>query len=138
MSKIEKPDFYIKTTSGITITVTPHFLEEQSSDLDSLYVWAYIVRIDNDLVHSIQLIDRHWEITDDLGFTQIIDGKGVIGEQPIIEPGTSYEYASGTPLSTPSGIMLGNYTIKLEDGSSLKVTIPTFSLDSKYAERVLN
>ena len=138
MTKTEKPVIYQKTTLGVTITVTPHFLEEQSSDDERLYVWAYIVRIENDSSQEIKLIDRHWEITDDTGFTQMVDGKGVIGEQPIIESGNSYEYASGAPLSTPSGMMVGYYTMKLKDGTFLKVAIPAFSLDSDFMKKILN
>jgi ApaG protein len=95
-----------------------------------LYVWAYHVTIENQGVEPVQLKSRYWKITDSLGRTQEVRGEGVIGEQPIIPPGESYEYSSGTPLSTPSGIMVGSYYMETGDGRTLEIDIPAFSLDS--------
>jgi uncharacterized protein affecting Mg2+/Co2+ transport len=81
-------------------------------------------------LEPVQLKSRYWKITDSLGRTQEVRGEGVIGEQPIIPPGESYEYSSGTPLSTPSGIMVGSYYMETGDGRTLEIDIPAFSLDS--------
>ena len=94
------------------------------------YVWAYHVTIHNKGVETVQIKSRYWRITDSLGRTQEVRGDGVVGEQPVIRPGESYEYTSGTPLSTPSGIMEGNYYMETHDGRSLEIEIPAFSLDS--------
>ena len=80
----------------------------------------------------MQLLSRFWQITDGLGRVQEVRGPGVVGEQPVILPGTAYEYTSGTPLATPSGIMVGSYSVEAEDGESFEVAIPAFSLDSPH------
>ena len=99
---------YCETTEGITITVKPYFLDEQSAPEKSHFVWAYHVRIENNGERTVQLRNRHWRITDSRGRTQEVRGAGVVGEQPVLRPGDSFEYTSGTPLPTPSGIMTGS------------------------------
>lgn len=121
---------YTTTTHSIMVTVKPTYLDEESRPRKNRYVWAYHVTIENQGVEPVQLKSRYWKITDSLGRTQEVRGEGVIGEQPIIAPGQSYEYASGTPLSTPSGIMVGSYYMETSDGRTLEVDIPAFSLDS--------
>ena len=123
---------YAETTKAITITVEPFYLDEQSEPDDGHYVWAYHVRIENNGQKTVQLMTRHWRITDSMGHVQEIQGDGVVGEQPVLTPGGSFEYTSGTPLSTPSGIMVGTYQMETETGDRFDVNIPAFSLDSPY------
>ena len=126
------PSAYAETTEHITIIVEPFYLDEQSEPADSHFVWAYHVRIENNSERVVQLKTRYWRIIDSLGTVQEVRGDGVVGEQPVLGPGTSFEYTSGTPLSTPSGIMAGTYQMKPTDGDCFDVTIPTFSLDSPH------
>ena len=109
-------------------------IEEQSEPDENRFVWANHIRIENDGSETIQLLNRHWRITDALGRTQEVRGPGVVGEQPVLEPGETYEYSSGTPLSTPSGIMVGSYEMEILGGDRFDVAIPAFSLDSPYEQ----
>ncbi len=122
---------YKAVTAGIEVTVRTYFLEDQS-DLDQgPWVWAYQVRIANSGREPVQLLRRTWRITDAHGRIQIVQGAGVVGEQPVLEPGDAFEYTSGTPLETSSGIMVGTYhMIATDSGHEFDVTIPAFSLDS--------
>jgi len=129
---------YSETTRSITVTVKPTYLEDQSSPGDNHYVWAYQVRIENHGGETVQLLRRYWRITDALGRVQEVRGAGVVGEQPVLEPGGSFEYTSGTPLPTPSGIMVGSYEMETRDGGSFEVAIPAFSLDSPHQPVRLN
>lgn len=129
---------YSETTRGIQVTVRPDYLEDQSSPTESHFVWAYHVRIDNQGAETVQLKSRHWKITDAYGRLQEVQGAGVIGEQPVLQPGESFEYTSGTPLSTPSGIMVGTYQMQGADGQVFDVCIPAFSLDSPHQAIRLN
>ncbi|MDR3518471.1 MAG: Co2+/Mg2+ efflux protein ApaG [Azospirillaceae bacterium] len=123
---------YSQTTRSIRITVKPVFLEEQSSPVEGHYVWAYHVRIENFGPETVQLRNRYWKITDGTGRVLEVRGPGVVGEQPVLEPGHSYEYTSGTPLAAPSGIMSGAYQMETPSGETFDVVIPTFSLDSPH------
>ncbi len=123
---------YSRTTRAITISVDPVYLEDQSSPTDNHYVWAYRVRIENHGDHAVQLLRRHWKITDALGRIQEVQGAGVVGEQPVLKPGDTYEYTSGTPLPTPSGIMVGSYQMESDAGERFDVDVPAFSLDSPH------
>lgn len=123
---------YSRTTRHITISVDPVYLEDQSSPTDNHYVWAYRVRIENNGDHTVQLLRRHWKITDAMGRLQEVKGSGVVGEQPVLQPGDTYEYTSGTPLPTPSGIMVGSYQMERDDGERFDVDVPAFSLDSPH------
>ena len=123
---------YSETTKSIRVTVVPAFLDEHSSPEDAKYVWAYEVRIENLGDETVQLINRHWSITNSLGQTETVRGPGVVGEQPILKPGEYFEYTSGTPLSTPSGLMVGTYQMEDNDGKVFDVSIPAFSLDSPH------
>ena len=129
---------YSEVTRSIRVTVEPVYLEEQSSPGDNHYVWAYHVQIENQGDDTVQLLTRHWRITDSLGRVQEVRGAGVVGEQPVLKPGQSFEYTSGTPLDTPSGIMLGSYEMEYPDGERFNVAIPPFSLDSPYQRKRLN
>ncbi|MBM3584088.1 MAG: Co2+/Mg2+ efflux protein ApaG [Alphaproteobacteria bacterium] len=129
---------YSKTTRGITVTVVPHFLEDQSEPSRGRYVWAYQVRIANDGGETVQLLTRHWRITDGNGRLHEVRGPGVVGEQPVLAPGQAFEYTSGTPLATPSGFMGGSYAMTSDKGEAFDVEIPTFSLDSPHHGRQIN
>lgn len=123
---------YHETTESIRVTVKPIFLEDQSSPSDDHFVWAYQVRIENMGGETVQLLTRYWRITDSQGRMQEVRGAGVVGEQPTLRPGESFEYTSGTPLSTPSGIMVGSYEMESETGRRFAVAVPAFSLDSPH------
>ncbi|MCB2102758.1 MAG: Co2+/Mg2+ efflux protein ApaG [Rhodobacterales bacterium] len=123
---------YKATTRDITVTVEPFFLEDQSAPEDSHFVWAYHVRIENHGDDTVQLLTRHWRITDSMGNVQEVQGDGVVGEQPVLDPGDAFEYTSGTPLNTPSGIMVGTYQMVSDTGHRFDVNIPAFSLDSPH------
>ncbi|HQS83762.1 MAG: Co2+/Mg2+ efflux protein ApaG [Alphaproteobacteria bacterium 16-39-46] len=123
---------YSKTTHDILVNVEVIYLEEQSQPSQHHYMWAYRVRIENMGKESVRLIGRHWKITDALGRLHEFYGEGVIGQTPTLAPHEPFEYTSGTPLSTPSGIMAGNYTMLAENGKEFSVEIPAFSLDSPH------
>ena len=123
---------YSQTTRSIKVTVKPFYLEDQSSPVDDHYVWAYQVRIENCGRETVQLRRRHWRITDNRGRMQEVRGPGVVGEQPVLGPGETFEYTSGTPLPTPSGIMVGTYDMETREGETFAVDIPAFSLDSPH------
>ncbi len=129
---------YSEVTRAIRVTVRPIYLEDQSSPEDSHYVWAYQVRIENEGSETVQLMNRHWRITDALGRLQEVRGAGVVGERPVLRPGESFEYTSGTPLPTPSGIMMGSYEMETVAGERFKASVPPFSLDSPHQERRIN
>ncbi len=129
---------YSETTHSIRVTVKPMYLEEQSSPLEHHYVRAYHVQIENLGERSVQLLTRHWQITDSMGRIQEVRGAGVVGEQPVLEPGDSFEYTSGTPLPTPSGIMAGTYEMESSNGDRFDVAIPPFSLDSPHQSVQVN
>ena len=129
---------YTETTRSITITVMPTYLDDQSSPEEAHYVWKYHVRIENHGDETVQLRNRYWRITDSMGRVQEVHGAGVVGEQPTLQPGESFEYTSGTPLTTPSGIMVGTYEMESTDGRRFDVEIPAFSLDSPHQPVQLN
>jgi ApaG protein len=124
---------YSKTTRGIRVTVRAFFLEDRSRPEENHFVWGYRVKIENNGREPVQLVKRTWRITDARGRTQHVHGPGVVGQQPLLEPGESFEYTSGTPLDTPSGFMVGEYHMVLpSSGETFDVAIPAFSLDSPH------
>ena len=129
---------YEAKTRDIKVTVEPSYLENQSSPLEDHYVWAYHIRIENTGAETVQLRTRHWRITDAAGRTEEVQGPGAVGEQPVLTPGESFEYSSGAPLATPSGIMAGSYGMEDEDGGLFDIEIPAFSLDSPHQPRSMN
>ena len=129
---------YTATTRGICVTVNPQYLPDQSDPTKSQFVWAYQVRIENRGDETVQLRSRHWKITDKHGRLQEIKGSGVVGEQPVLKPGETYEYTSGCPLGTPSGIMVGSYEMSTTGGERFDIEIPAFSLDSPYDNAAIN
>ncbi len=129
---------YSQTTEGIRVTVRPQYLDAQSAPDEDHYVWAYQVHIENGGETTVQLLNRYWHITDANGRVQEVAGPGVVGEQPTLPPGEAFEYTSGCPLSTPSGIMVGHYEMTDQEGRVFEVAIPAFSLDSPHQAVKLN
>jgi ApaG protein len=129
---------YTAKTHEIRVSVQPTYLDSQSSPEDGHFVWAYHVSIENEGADTVQLLTRHWRITDALGRMQEVRGAGVVGEQPVLGPGESYEYTSGTPLPTSSGIMAGTYGMSSQGGDRFEIEIPAFSLDSPHQARRVN
>jgi ApaG protein len=115
-------------TRGIVVRVSASYLPEQSDPQRGRWFWAYHIRIENGGGYTVQLLTRHWIITDGRGARHTVEGEGVVGEQPVIEPGASFDYVSGCPLSTPTGNMQGSYHMIGEDGTAFDVTIPKFAL----------
>lgn len=123
---------YSHTSHAVRITVNPVYLENQSIPEDNQFLWAYHVRIENLGLETLQLKKRYWKITDGYGRIQEVWGDGVVGEQPNLQPGESFEYTSGTPLPTSSGIMAGFYIMENKNGEKVEIKIPPFSLDSPH------
>ena len=117
-----------ETTDGVTVRVVTNFLEDQSVPAQARWFWSYHIRLENHRDDPVQLLSRHWKITDGRGNISHVDGDGVIGEQPLLQPGSSHDYVSGCPLSTPSGMMEGHYRFIRADGSTFLVEIPRFRL----------
>ena len=116
------------TTRGVTVRVAVSFLPEQSEPAKGRWFWAYHIRIENEAERAVQLVSREWTIVDGRGGRHEVQGEGVIGEQPVIDPGKSFDYVSTCPLSTPSGYMEGRYHMIGEDGAGFSVAIPRFPL----------
>jgi ApaG protein len=129
---------YEAITEHIRVRVEPQFLDEQSEPDDNNYVWAYTVEIMNTGRETVQLVSRVWQITDAKGHVEHVRGPGVVGQTPMLEPGTSFTYTSGCPLRTPSGLMVGRYQMTRLNGETFEIAIPAFSLDSPYTVRVMN
>jgi ApaG protein len=110
--------------------VLPRYLPEQSSPQDDLYGFAYTVTITNTGEVAAQLISRHWIISDAKGHTEEVKGLGVVGHQPLLKPGESFQYSSGSRLRTPTGTMHGSYFFVAEDGERFETPIPMFVLDA--------
>jgi ApaG protein len=133
---VDKP--YVATTKDVQITVWPEFIDSKSSIVGDIFIWAYHVRIDNNSLEQIKLVNRYWKIIDERGIIQEISGEGVIGEQPLIKVGTHYQYSSGVHLRYHSGIMTGHYQMQKPNGEVFNVAIPTFSLDVPSIKPVIN
>ena len=129
---------YQAVTRNIAVTVSSRFLPERSSTEKNRYFWAYTIEIRNRGDTTVQLKTRHWRITDGVGQTQEVRGAGVVGEEPVLEPGAKFEYTSGVPLPTPSGFMAGTYGMVTPDGEHFEIEIPAFSLDGPEAKRTIN
>jgi ApaG protein len=129
---------YRARTKDIEVAVEPYYLEEQSDPDESRYVWGYRIVIENHSDLTIRLVHRYWHITDQNGLVDEVEGPGVVGEQPRLKPGDTYEYASGCPLDTPSGMMFGHYQMETDEGETFFVEIPAFSLDIPGLMRILN
>ena len=127
---------YAATTAGVTVRVAPRYLDEQSDPVAGSWAWSYHIRIENGTADDVQLLRRHWIITDGHGRVEHVRGDGVVGDQPVIAPGAAYDYVSGCPLPTSSGTMVGTFTMAARE-TLFEVAIPLFSLDVPGA-RVVN
>ncbi len=126
---------YEAETDGVIVRVRPTFVAEESSPEDSRFLWAYHIEIENRGKRTLQLMTRHWRITDGDGRMHEVNGSGVVGQQPVLRPGARFEYTSGCPLTTPSGMMQGAYRFEDVTGGMVDARIPLFALDSPYDER---
>jgi ApaG protein len=129
---------YEKVTRSIRVRVRPEYLEAQSAPDEGRFFWAYTVEILNEGSETVQLNSRYWRITDANGHVEEVRGPGVVGQTPVLSPGETFEYTSGCPLRTSSGIMVGSYQMTKTNGTLIDIAIPAFSLDSPFARRSLN
>lgn len=129
---------YRAITRNIQVTATPRYVAERSEPDQGRYFWAYTIEVANLGQETVQLKGRHWIITDANGRTEEVHGAGVVGEEPLLPPGGRFEYTSGVPLNTATGIMRGNYEMVSEGGESFSIEIPAFSLDVPDMRRILN
>jgi ApaG protein len=126
---------YERVTKGIRVAVQPSFLDDQSDPDEGQYLWSYTVTIENTGPETVQLMSRYWHITDGAGHVQEVRGPGVVGAQPVIAPGQSFQYTSGCPLPTASGHMVGRYQMKAASGEAFEAEIPPFILESPHERR---
>lgn len=119
---------YVAETRDVVVRVSTSYLAEQSDPRRGRWFWAYHIRLENTGEVGVQLLTRHWIITDGRGARHTVEGEGVVGEQPMIPPGGSFDYVSGCPLTTPTGSMQGSYHMIAEDGAAFDVAIPKFAL----------
>jgi ApaG protein len=129
---------YRAVTRDIEVVVTPRFVADRSSPENSYFFWAYTIAITNNGDETVQLKTRYWRIIDASGRRQEVRGAGVVGEEPVLKAGESFEYTSGVPLQTPSGFMVGTYGMVTASGEHFDIEIPAFSLDSGDSKRTLN
>lgn len=129
---------YERVTRGIRVAVKPSFLDDQSDPDDSRYLWSYTVTIENKGSETVQLLSRYWHITDGMGRVQEVRGPGVVGAQPVLAPGQSFQYTSGCPLPTSSGHMVGKYEMRAESGEKFEADIPAFLLESPHERRQIH
>jgi ApaG protein len=129
---------YERTTRGVRVEVRPSFLPDQSDPEAGQYLWSYTVKIENQGSDSVQLLSRYWHISDARGRIQEVRGVGVVGAQPVIEPGQAFEYTSGCPLGTASGAMSGRYQMQASSGEAFEAEIPLFLLESPHERRQIH
>ncbi len=129
---------YSAITQDVEIIATPAYAPERSAPEEGRYFWTYTIEIVNRGAVQVQLLERFWKITDGFGRVETVQGPGVVGETPVLEPGDSFRYTSGCSLNTASGIMSGSYRMIDANGRGFDVDIPAFSLDSPGERRVLN
>ncbi len=129
---------YQARTRDVLVRVVANFAPEQSDPDESQFFWTYTVEIENHGRETVQLISRHWVITDALNRIQEVKGPGVVGEQPELKAGEAFRYTSGCPLPTPSGTMKGSYHMVTTSGAGFDAEIPAFSLHLPGAGRVVN
>ncbi len=115
-------------THGVRVEVLAQYSEEHSDPAASRWFFLYTIRISNEGDGVVQLVNRHWTIVDATGHTEEVHGPGVVGEQPVLEPGEGFEYTSGCPLTTPFGTMTGTYDMQRGDGTSFQAEIAVFEL----------
>jgi ApaG protein len=126
---------YERTTRGVRVAVQPSYLADQSDPDEGQYLWSYTVIIENKGPEPVQLVSRYWHITDGMGHIQEVHGQGVVGAQPVIDPGQTFQYTSGCPLPTASGHMVGRYQMRAASGEAFEAEIPPFILESPHERR---
>jgi ApaG protein len=126
---------YERVTRGIKVAVRPAFLDDQSDPDERRYLWSYTVTIENTGYETVQLLSRYWHITDAEGHVQEVRGPGVVGAQPVLAPGQTFQYTSGCPLPTASGAMEGRYMMRAASGEDFEAQIPGFVLESPHEHR---
>jgi ApaG protein len=119
-------------TRGIRVRVESEYAPERSQPENSQWFFLYTISILNESTETVQLLSRHWIITDGTGHVEEVRGPGVVGKQPIFKPGESFEYTSGCPLTSPFGVMKGTYQMVTSDGERFDVTIAPFTLSEPY------
>jgi ApaG protein len=129
---------YERSTRNIRVAVKPAFLEDQSDPEEQRYLWSYTVTIENKGSETVQLLSRHWHITDGRGQVKEVSGPGVVGAQPVLAPGQKFQYTSGCPLPTSSGYMSGSYEMRLNSGEKFAAEIPAFLLESPHEQRQIH
>jgi ApaG protein len=129
---------YERETRSIHVAVKPAYLDDQSDPDDGRYVWSYTVTIENRGPEAVQLMSRYWNIVDGAGVVREVRGPGVVGAQPVIAPGETFQYTSGCPLETASGVMMGRYQMKAASGEAFEAEIPAFLLESPYERRQIH
>ena len=129
---------YERQTGPIHVAVIPAYLDDQSEPDEDRYVWAYTITVENRGSEPVQLISRYWNIVDGEGRIEEVHGPGVVGLQPVIGPGESFEYTSGCPLETASGMMSGRYQMRAASGEAFEAEIPAFLLESPYEKRQIH
>ena len=129
---------YERSTRNIRVAVQPAFLDDQSDPDEERYLWSYTVTIENRGAESVQLLSRHWHITDGRGQIKEVTGPGVVGAQPVIAPGQKFQYTSGCPLPTASGYMSGSYEMRNSTGEKFEAEIPAFLLESPHEQRQIH
>ena len=129
---------YERIKRGIRVLVKPSFLDDQSDPEEGRFLWSYMVTIENKGSETVQLLSRYWHISDAAGRVQEVRGPGVVGAQPILEPGQSFQYTSGCPLPTASGAMSGHYDMRAVSGDGFSVEIPLFLLESPHERRQIH
>jgi ApaG protein len=126
---------YETITRGIRVAVKPAYLDDQSDPGEGQFLWSYTVTIENESPETVQLLSRYWHITDGDGRVQEVRGTGVVGAQPVLEPGQKFQYTSGCPLPTASGHMTGRYQMRAASGEAFEAEIPAFILESPHERR---
>jgi ApaG protein len=121
------------TTRGVRVTVQPSFLPQQSDPRSGVWMFAYRVQIENHGVETVQLVSRHWVITDATGRVEEVRGPGVVGETPVLAPGEHFHYVSGCPLPTPMGTMHGTYQMVTRAGEQFDAVIAPFTLAEPFS-----
>ncbi|MEM7299807.1 MAG: Co2+/Mg2+ efflux protein ApaG [Pseudomonadota bacterium] len=121
---------YQAITENIRVSVSPTYLADRSDPQKQLYFWAYTIVIENQGDKVAQLISRYWYIVDETGTVEEVTGEGVVGEQPVLNPGERFEYTSGCPLKAPSGVMSGHFVFTIDNVPNQQVEVPAFSLDT--------
>jgi len=129
---------YSETTRSIVITVSPTFIANESFPNTGHYTWSYHIEIQNEGKERVQLINRYWNVADANGQVNEVRGEGVVGVQPVLNPGEGFEYTSFVPIPTPFGMMSGTYEMLRTDGTMFNAVIPAFSLESPDFQASLN